>query len=61
MKRKMVSVLLALTMVLGLLPGVSFHAHAEGTNEASVTIDGVTTEYATLEEALTQGESHCRI
>lgn len=54
MKRKMVSVLLALTMVLGLLPGVSFHAHAEGTNEASVTIDGVTTEYATLEEALTQ-------
>lgn len=54
MKRRMLSVLLALTMVLSLLPGLSFHVHAEGGNEASVTIDGVTTEYATLEEALQQ-------
>ena len=52
MKKKILSMLMVLALMLGLLPAAAPHAHAEGGNEASVTIDGVTTEYATLEEAL---------
>ena len=52
MKKKILSMMLVLALMLSLSPAAVPHAHAEGGNEASVTIDGVTTEYATLAEAL---------
>ena len=58
MKRKILSLLMALTLMLGLLPAAAFQAHAEGGSEARVTIEGVSTEYATLEEALAQAKGN---
>ena len=44
MKKKILSMLMVLALMLGLLPAAAPHAHAEGGSEASVTIDGVTME-----------------
>lgn len=48
MKKRIVSMLLCLVMVLSLMPTAIF---AEGEKVVSVTIDGTTTEYATFAEA----------
>lgn len=50
MKKKFLSLLPALALMLSLLPAAAHHAHAEKGNEASVTIGGVTTEYAHIHQ-----------
>ena len=50
-KKQLLAILLSLVLVLGLLPGMSLTAYAEG-NVASVTNGSTTTEYTTLDNAL---------
>lgn len=50
---KLLAWVLSVAIMMTFIPGLALNVSAATTNVASVTIDGVTTEYATLNEAFT--------